>query len=366
MKRPPQRRRRESGDIYVRKDSPYIWLYYYDRTGKRHYCSSGTTDKAEAYLQLRRIQNRIRINAPLPAGFGKRTPLLQALIGLLSDQERAKIKTHLTLKTDRGRVERFATWCHDQGIEIIEAVDADIINAFGAQLLRKGLQPATVGRYVGCLTGLLPHKFSVKRYSSGRRIGKEIPQEILERILTAASPLFRAFLVLLAETGLRTSHLCRAEVRWLTKYKADGEVRYFLNFPPEASNTTKNAPLVPLSDAAIDVINRLPCKGKFIFEQDGLPMFNKDRVGRRWQYLCGKLDINGYRVYDLRHTWAIREIMRTGDISYVSKVLGHSNPGTTLKYYQNLSQARMVERIKGASITKLDPSLLDEINVSTA
>ncbi len=364
MKRPPRRRRRDSGDIYVRKDSPYIWLYYYDRLGKRHWCSSGTTDKAEAYLQLRRIQNRIRINAPLPQGFGKRTPLLHALVELLSEQERAKIKTYMTLKTDKGRIERFADWCHEQGIQIIEAVDADVINAFGSHLLRKGLQPATVGRYVGCITGLLPHKFSVKRYSSGRRIGKEIPQEILQTILAAAPPLFRAFLILLAETGLRTSHLCRAEVSWLSKYKTAGETHFFLNFPPEASNQTKNAPLIPLSDAATDVINRLPCKGRYLFDSGGNPMFDKNRVGRRWQYLCGKLGISGYRVYDLRHTWAIREIMRTGDISYVSKVLGHSNPATTLKYYQNLSQARMVERIKGANITQLNTALLDEINVS--
>lgn len=366
MRRPPQHRRRDTGGVYVRQDSPYFWIYYYDRQGRRHSCSSGTTDRTEAYIVLRRIQNRVRINAPLPAGFGKRTPLLQAIIERLSEQERAKQKTYLTLKTDRGRVERFAAWCHDQGVSIIEAVDADIVNAFGSHLLRTGLQPATVGRYVGCITGLLPQKFSVKRYSSGRRIGKEIPQEILQRILTAAQPIYRAFLVLLAETGLRTSHLCRAEVSWLTKYKDAGEVRYFINFPPDASNSTKTAPLVPLSDAAMDIIDRLPCKGKYLFEHDGAPMFDKNRVGRRWQYLCGKLGINGYRVYDLRHTWAIREIMRTGDISYVSKVLGHSNPGTTLKYYQNLSQARLVERIKGAHITQLDQSLLDEINVSTA
>lgn len=366
MKRPPQRRRKDTGGVYVRKDSPYLWIYYYDRAGKRQLCSAGTTDKAEAYLQLRRIRNRIRINAPLPQGFGKKTPLYHGLVELLSEQERAKVKTYMTLKTDRGRIERFAAWCSEQGIQIIEAVDGDVIDAFSADLLRTGLQPSTVGRYVGCLTGLLPHKFKVKRFSGSRRIGKEIPQEILTKILTAAAPLFRAFLALLAETGLRTSHLCRAETAWMTKYKDGDETRYFLNFPPDASNKTKNAPLVPLSDSAMNIIGRLPCKGRYLFDKDGQPLFDKNRVGRRWQYLCGKLGISGYRVYDLRHTWAIREIMRTGDISYVSRVLGHSNPATTLKYYQNLSYARMIERVKGAHITDLDEALLDEIDVSSA
>ena len=40
-----------------------------------------------------------------------------------------------------------------------------------------------------------------------------------------------------------------------------------------------------------------------------------------------------FRLYDLRHTYASLLLAAGAPITYVSAQLGHSNPGTTLKYY---------------------------------
>lgn len=352
---------KKSTGVYSRPNSPFWWISYRDKSGERVRMSSGTQDYTEACVLLKKIKVRLKHGMPMPAGVGKQTPLRHTLYALLSDQERAGIKTKTTLASDVHRLDRFVDFCELHGANIIESVTAEIIDEFGKSLLKSGLAPSTVSRYLGCITGILPDKIKVKRYTAGRKIGKEIPDAILNAILASVDPLFRAFLIIMAETGLRTSHLCNCETAWMTEYKSLGETRYFLSFPPAASSRIKNAPLIPLSDTAIGVIRALPCRGKYLFELDGKPMFNKDTVGRRWQYHTGKLGISGYRVYDLRHTWAIREIMRTGDISYVSKVLGHSNPSTTLNYYQNLSTARIIERIKGAEIVKVTPDFLKEL-----
>lgn len=351
---------KKSTGVYARPNSPFWWISYRDAAGKRVQISSRTKDYTEACVLLKRIKTRLVHRLPLP-DIGEHTALRQSLLALLSEQERSRSKTNATIKSDRPRIERFCAFCEKRGLSIIESIDAHIVDEFGQSLLNAGLEPATVNRYVGCLTGLLPQKLKVRRYNSGRKIGKEIPDVIIAKILASVDPVFRAFLILLAETGLRTSHLCNAESSWLTEYKSAGKVRYFLNFPPAASSRMKNAPLVPLSDTAIAVIRNLPCRGKYLFEENKAPLFTKDRVTRRWQYHTAKLGISGYRVYDLRHTWAIREIMRTGDISYVSKVLGHSNPSTTLAYYQNLSTARIIERIQGAEIVKVTDEFLSEL-----
>lgn len=363
MKKTP---RKKATGVYARDNSPYWWISYKDKKGERIRTSSGTTDYTEACVLLKRIKTRLRLNLSMPASLGRQSPLRHTMYTLLADQERAGLKTKTTLASDIHRIDSFIDYCENRGVAIIESVTAEIVDDFGKMLLKSGLAPSTVSRYVGCLTGLLPDKLKVKRYSAGRKIGKEIPDAILNAILASVDPLFRAFLILMAETGLRTSHLCNAETSWVTEYKSLGETRYFLSFPPAASSRIKNAPLIPLSDTALGVIRNLPCSGKYLFEQDGQPMFNKNTVGRRWQYHTKKLGISGYRVYDLRHTWAIREIMRTGDISYVSKVLGHANPSTTLNYYQNLSTARIIERIKGAEIVKITPDFLAELKAFVA
>ena len=46
-----------------------------------------------------------------------------------------------------------------------------------------------------------------------------------------------------------------------------------------------------------------------------------------------KAELSGFRVYDLRHTFASLLLAQGAPVTYVSAQLGHSRPTTTLQWY---------------------------------
>lgn len=378
------------GSVYKRTNSPNLWLWYYDSAGNRIRCSSGTPDQAQAWQILRRLQKSPSDGHKSPRR--DQTPLRHQLLATLLEQVRTGRKADRCGLDDRIRVELFADYCQSQrDIRFLHEINSDVLNDFAKWLqATRGISNATVNRYLNAIGGLLPDKVKVHRLPVGPGIGKEIPESVFREILEAAAaldPYFAPFLILLAETGLRTGHLCTAETRWIKTYRysachsrgsgnpegvggSGGGVRRFLNFPTSASHKSKRAPLVPLNDVACAIIDTLAVRAepveaskhlKFLFDSGAnTPRYTPFRVHRRWRRIVLRLGHGEYRPYDIRHTWAIREIMRTGDLAYVSKVLGHSKMSTTLNYYQNLSTARIIERNTGSNISGLNPADLQE------
>jgi integrase len=350
------------GAVYTRRDSPNLWLWYYDQSGKRRLCSSGTPDPAHAWQILRRLQK-----APpdaLAAPPRHATPLRQQLLAILHEQVRTGSKSDHSGINDRQRISVFADYCDSQrDIRFVHEISSSVLNDFAYWLSHsRGVSNSTVNRYLNAIGGVLPDKIKVHRLPVREGIGKEIPEPVFHQILEAAGaidPTFRLFLILLAETGLRTGHLCTAETTWIKTYRYGDELRRFLNFPAGASHRSKRAPLVPLNAVACAVIDglRSQCLRRYIFDSgNNVPRYTPFRIHRRWRRIVLRLGCPEYRPYDVRHTWAIREIMRTGDIAYVSKVLGHSKMSTTLNYYQNLSTARLIERNTGSNVSGISPT----------
>ena len=62
----------------------------------------------------------------------------------------------------------------------------------------------------------------------------------------------------------------------------------------------------------------------------------------------------GFRVYDLRHTYASLLLAVGAPITYVSAQLGHANPSTTLRYYAKWIPSKgrrwvdLLDRVRGA------------------
>jgi len=55
--------------------------------------------------------------------------------------------------------------------------------------------------------------------------------------------------------------------------------------------------------------------------------------GRPFKRALAHTKLPGFRVYDLRHTYASLLLAAGAPITYVSEQLGHANPSTTLRYY---------------------------------
>ena len=73
--------------------------------------------------------------------------------------------------------------------------------------------------------------------------------------------------------------------------------------------------------------------------EEGKPL-DESRVRKAFKRALGRAKLPGFRVYDLRHTYASLLLAAGAPITYVSAQLGHANPSTTLRYYASGSRAK--------------------------
>jgi hypothetical protein len=60
---------------------------------------------------------------------------------------------------------------------------------------------------------------------------------------------------------------------------------------------------------------------------------DESRVRKVFKRALKQAKLPGFRLYDLRHTYASLLLAASAPITYVSAQLGHANPSTTLRYY---------------------------------
>jgi integrase len=58
----------------------------------------------------------------------------------------------------------------------------------------------------------------------------------------------------------------------------------------------------------------------------------QDSLNNVWRVALRNAEISALRFHDLRHTAATRMVERCGNIVAVSKILGHANISTTMRY----------------------------------
>ena len=166
----------------------------------------------------------------------------------------------------------------------------------------------------------------IRRY---RRKGRErflSGQELhrLARVLDsheARHPRGVAFIRLLLLTGCRKSEI--VTLGW-SDYR---EGRLFLRDGKTGPRT------VWLSSPARAVLDGFPLRGKWVFpspQRQGpvsAPVFE-----RFWSRVREAAEIADVRLHDLRHTYASIAVMQGESVTTTGRLLGHNDPGTTLKY----------------------------------
>lgn len=216
-------------------------------------------------------------------------------------------------------------------------------------LSRQGLAPATCNRVLSVLKsicslaavhGLLPggrspcadvHPFKVhvrrERYltpDEARRLMGELERS--DRPEAAA-------LRLLLLTGARKSEILKA--RW-EDVRTDLRM---LTVPLSKSGKPRH---IPLSDGAVELIKSIPrnpgCPWLFPGHAPGKPLSD---IYVFWNKLRRGLGLADVRVHDLRHTFASFLVNAGHSLYEVQKLLGHSDPRTTMRY-AHLGQAALV------------------------
>ena len=129
---------------------------------------------------------------------------------------------------------------------------------------------------------------------------------------------------LLILTGARKSEIRKA--RWEHVHLE----QRILTVPVSKSGKPRH---IPLSDEAVEVFLSIPkvqgCPWVFPGHASGKPLSD---IYLFWNKLRRKLGLQGIRVHDLRHTFASLLVNAGHSLYEVQKLLGHSDPRTTMRY----------------------------------
>ena len=129
---------------------------------------------------------------------------------------------------------------------------------------------------------------------------------------------------LLILTGARKSEIRKA--RWEHVHLE----QRILTVPVSKSGKARH---IPLSDEAVEVFLSIPkvqgCPWVFPGHAPGKPLSD---IYLFWNKLRRKLGLQGIRVHDLRHTFASLLVNAGHSLYEVQKLLGHSDPRTTMRY----------------------------------
>ena len=207
-------------------------------------------------------------------------------------------------------------------------------------LSEKGLAPATCNRILAVLKSVCALALEYKLFPSGQspcaRISPLKIQGVRERYLTdeqarqvmneldhSEQPQAKIAKLLIL-TGARKSEIRKA--RW---EHINLEQR-ILTVPVSKSGKARH---IPLSDEAVEVFRSIPqvpgCPWVFPGHAPGKPLSD---IYLFWNKLRRKLGLQGIRVHDLRHTFASLLVNAGHSLYEVQKLLGHSDPRTTMRY----------------------------------
>ena len=165
----------------------------------------------------------------------------------------------------------------------------------------------------------------IKRYRRRARERFMSPDEI-RRVVEVLNrydetrPAQANFIRLLLLTGCRKGELLTL------KWRDYREGKLFLR-------DSKNGPrTVWLSSAAREVLERLPRKNAWVFPSHWGNLEHLSGIADFWRDVCTEASLHDVRPHDLRHTYASIALMHGETVLTIGRLLGHDQPGTTLKY----------------------------------
>jgi integrase len=102
---------------------------------------------------------------------------------------------------------------------------------------------------------------------------------------------------------------------------------------PDARSKT-GARRIPLSDAAIEVLEGIKRKGDFVFPANRVNAASGHTVGlpRAWRAIREEAGLDDLRIHDLRHSFASFAAEAGASLQLIGKALGHTQMRTTERY----------------------------------
>lgn len=229
-----------------------------------------------------------------------------------------------------------------------------------AEKAAEGLQPATVEkiRVVFSRSFELARQWNIpggehnpvrgRRFDNARNryLSVDEAQRILKATEKSRNKQLKSIILLLLFTGARKSELLHAEWKhinlerreWLIPLSKTGKARH-----------------VPLSQAAIDVIEQLPRFEKCPYLVPN-PKTKEpyDCIKRAWDTVRDAAGVPDVRIHDLRHSAASFMINAGIDLYAVGRVLGHADHKSTMRYSHLANETLLAAVEAGAAKLRFD------------
>jgi len=317
------------------------FLRYFDRSGRQRQMKLGSVGEI-SFDQARKAAKRLRSEVVLGGD------------PLAAKQEKKAIPTYASLAEQHIAHAKASqrSWWSVSGIITkhllpkwsrmrLDAIASQEISLWLAEKAAEGLKPATVEKIrvvfgrsfeLGrqwCIPGCDNNPVRAvprRRFSNARERYLTASEAGRLRVAVEASlnPQLKHIVWLLLLTGARVSELLQAEWRHV-----DLERRAWL-IPTSKTGKPRH---VPLSQAAIDIIEMLPrfdgCAFVAPNPETKLPFVT---LKRAWQTARREARLGDLRIHDLRHSAASFMINAGIDLYAVGKVLGHADHKSTMRY----------------------------------
>ena len=172
-----------------------------------------------------------------------------------------------------------------------------------------------------------------------RYLTAEETQRLIKQVKSSANPMLKYIVPMLLLTGARKREVLDA--RW---EDIDFQ-RAFWRIPSTKSGSERH---VPLSPAAIDLLNEIPKCCDYIFANPST-LKPYDCVHSAWNTTRVRAGLKDVRMHDLRHSFASFLVNEGCSLYEVQKILGHSS-GAMTQRYSHLNQDSLMRAVRCAEV----------------
>ncbi|PZU08512.1 site-specific integrase [Sphingomonas sp.] len=316
------------------------YLRYQDQHGAQRQHKIARSDQIsldQARKTARQLMSKVALGGDPMADKAEKRAV--PLYGTLADDHIAHARTHIkSIKTLKGYIDNHirprwgkvrltdikqqdvAKWLAEKRAEGLAPATVEKIRVIFSRSFELAARWETPGGDKNPVRGVPRPKFSNARE-------KYVTADETARLMAAAAksrnPELANVIGLLLLTGARVSELLSA--RW---QNVDIDRRDWF-IPTSKTGRSRH---VPLSQAALDIIEALPKGSGFLFPNPRNPKRHLTTIKHGWQTARVAAGLPDLRIHDLRHSAASAMINNGVGMATVGKLLGHANLASTARY----------------------------------
>ena len=260
-----------------------------------------------------------------------------------------RTRTPKTARANGCRLGILSTWLSEKGVQRLSDIDRIVVKDLQNYLWARGLNNATVNRYVSLLKSSLTWAVETGLLVQSPIIGiRQLPEargekrrvftlpEMSALYLACQDVQYRAFIELLSLTGARMDELRLLEWRNVSLERRE------ITLEKTKSHLART---IPLNDRGVVIISAFNHNPKRYVFGDSFPAWNPNVCGQRFTRMARRLGIEG-SLHDFRSTFASRLLDKGVSPKTVQYLLGDKTARMVLEVYAQVvpdSARRAVE-----------------------